>query len=50
LNLPLTAITDFEKLGKTDPMFAQLHKLTQKNGGLWCAEAEAYLLANCPRL
>lgn len=50
LDLPLTAIADFEKLGKTDPMFAQLHKLTQKNGGLWCAEAEAYLLANCPRL
>jgi len=50
LDLPLTAIEDFEKLGETDPMFAQLHKLTQKNGGLWCAEAEEYLLAHCPKL
>lgn len=50
LDLPLTAIADFEALGKTDPMFAQLHILTQKNGGLWGAEAEAYLLEHCPRL
>ena len=50
LDLPLTAIADFEELGKTNPMFAWLHALVQKNGGLWCAEAEAYLLENCPRL
>ena len=50
LDLPLTAIADFEELGKTDPMFARLHTLVQQNGGLWNAEAEAYLLENCPRL
>lgn len=50
LDLPLTAIADFEELGKTDPMFAQLHALTKKHGGLWNAEAEAYLLENCPKL
>lgn len=50
LDLPLIAIADFEELGKTDPMFAQLHTLVQKHGGLWNAEAEAYLLENCPRL
>ena len=50
LDLPLTAIADFEELGKTNPMFAKLHALVQKNGGLWNAEAEAYLLENCPRL
>ena len=50
LDLPLTAIADFEELGKTDPMFARLHALVQKHGGLWNAEAEAYLLGNCPKL
>jgi len=50
LDLPLTAIADFEELGKTDPMFARLHALVQQNGGLWNAEAEAYLLENCPKL
>ena len=50
LDLPLTAIADFEELGKTDPMFARLHELVQKHGGLWNTEAEAYLLENCPRL
>ena len=44
------AIADFEKLGKTDPMFARLHALVQQNGGLWNAEAEAYLLAKGPRI
>ena len=50
LDLPLTAIADFAELGKTDPMFAQLHTLVQRHGGLWNAEAEAYLLENCPKL
>ena len=50
LDLPLTAIADFEELGKEDPMFARLHALVQKHGGLWNAEAEAYLLENCPKL
>ena len=40
----------FEELGKEDPMFARLHALVQKHGGLWNAEAEAYLLGNCPKL
>jgi len=43
----LTAIDDFVELGKTKPLFAQLDKLVQKHNGLWSAEAEAYLLANC---
>lgn len=44
INLPLTAIADFEKLGKTDARFAVLHKMVQRNNGLWSGEAEAYLL------
>ena len=44
IRLPLTAIDDFEKLGKTDPMFAHLHTLCRSTNGLWNAEAERYLL------
>ncbi|NBK20879.1 MAG: L-sorbose 1-phosphate reductase [Spirochaetia bacterium] len=43
----LTAIDDFAELGKTKPLFAELDKLVKKHNGLWSAEAEAYLLANC---
>ena len=46
ISLPLTAIIDFEELGKTDPMFAELHRLCEKHNGLWNGEAEKYLLAN----
>ncbi len=46
VELPLTAISDFEKLGKEDQRFAVLADIVGKNGGLWCAEAEKYLLEN----
>lgn len=46
ISLPLTAIADFEELGKTDPLFAELAKIVAKTGGLWNLEAERYLLAN----
>ncbi|MBQ9921244.1 MAG: zinc-binding dehydrogenase, partial [Clostridia bacterium] len=46
IDLELTAIDDFEKLGETNPMFAELAKITKANKGLWCAAAEKYLLAN----
>ena len=46
IDLPLTAIDDFAHLGETDPFFARLAEICEKNHGLWCAEAEAYLLAN----
>ena len=44
--MPLTAIEDFEALGKTEPRFARLAEIVGKNKGLWCAEAEQYLLKN----
>ena len=44
IELPLTAIADFEKLGKTNPMFAKLAELVAKTNGLWNPEAEKYLL------
>ncbi len=46
ISLPLTAIADFAKLGESDPLFKKLAEIVDSNGGLWCAEAEKYLLAN----
>ncbi len=44
ISLPLTAISDFERLGSSDARFAVLAEMVREHGGLWCAEAEQYLL------
>ena len=44
IDLPLTAIADFGKLGETDPMFAKLDEICKAHNGLWSVEAEKYLL------
>ena len=41
--MPLTAIDDFEELGKTDPLFAKLDASCKAHRGLWNAEAEKIL-------
>lgn len=46
IDMPLTAIDDFAKLGETDPFFKTLSEIVQSNNGLWCARAEKYLLSN----
>ncbi len=46
LDLPLTAITDFAARGESDLLFATLDSIVKKSNGLWCAEAEAYLLSH----
>ncbi len=46
IEMPLTAIADFAELGKTDNRFAVLAQIVERNNGLWCAEAEQYLLQN----
>ena len=50
LDLPLIAISDLEELGKDNDLYRQLAILVKKNGGMWCAEAERYLLEHGPRL
>ena len=50
LDLPLIAIDDLEELGKDNALYRELAAIVKKNGGVWCAEAEQYLLANAPRL
>lgn len=46
INMPLTAISDFEELGKENEHFAKLGEIVKNNRGLWCLEAEKYLLKN----
>ncbi|TFG93372.1 MAG: L-sorbose 1-phosphate reductase [Candidatus Atribacteria bacterium] len=46
IEMELTAISDFKKKGKTDPLFTHLAKIVEKNNGLWSIEAEKYLLKN----
>ncbi len=46
IELPLVALSDFEKLGETDERFKELDRLVKENNGLWCSEAEKYLLEN----
>lgn len=46
VDMELTAISDFEKKGESNPHFARLAEITGRNNGLWCVEAEKYLLEN----
>ena len=50
LDIPLIAIDELDEWGKKDPMYAELAKIVKKNDGLWCSEAEAYLLAHAPKI
>ena len=49
-SMPMTAISDFDKLGAVDPFFAALAGICSKNNGLWSTEAEHYLLKHGKRL
>lgn len=44
IDMPLTAICDFKKLGKDNDMFRELAKIVSKTNGLWSVEAEKFLL------
>lgn len=46
INFPLTAISEFEEKGQTDPVLKNLADICKKNKGLWSVEAESYLLSN----
>lgn len=50
LDIPLIALDELDEWGKKDPLYAELAVIVKKNGGLWCVEAEEYLLANAPRI
>ncbi len=44
ISMPLTALSDFVRLGKTDAFFRELAHLVEQNNGLWSVQAEHYLL------
>ena len=46
LNMPLIALTDLRERGKEDERFIALADIVDAHKGLWCPEAEEYLLAN----
>ena len=48
IDMPLTAIADFGKAGK--PVYDELDRICKAHHGLWCVEAEEYLLANAENL
>lgn len=50
LDIPLVAIADLPEFAKKDAMWAAINDIVQKNGGVWCAEAEKYLLEHAPKI
>jgi threonine dehydrogenase-like Zn-dependent dehydrogenase len=44
ITMPLTPITEFRKLGETNPLFATLADICDRHKGLWSVEVESYLL------
>lgn len=44
INMPMTAIDEFARLGETDPFFKDLDAVCKANKGLWSAKAEKMLL------
>lgn len=44
IDMPLTPIADFEKLGEESELFRKLAEICNRNNGLWSVEAESYLL------
>lgn len=49
IDMPLTAIDDFAKLGETDSFFKDLADIVERHNGLWNVEAENYVLKNGKR-
>ena len=50
VEMPLTAIADFEEKGVTNPVYAELDRLCKAHNGLWNIEAEEYLLSHASEL
>lgn len=46
IEMPLTPIADFARLGETDEKYRKLAEICDRNKGLWSVEAEAFLLSN----
>ena len=49
-DMPMVALADFAELGKTDKFYADLDAIVKAHNGLWCREAEEYVLANAKNI
>ncbi len=50
ISMELTAISDLRSKGKENSLFPRLADITDANNGLWCLEAEKYLLKNAKKI
>ncbi len=50
IRMKLTAIDSFREKGKDSRLFAGLADIVERNAGLWCADAERYLLGNADKI
>jgi len=50
VEMPLTPISDFAKLGEKNPTYQTLAEICDRNQGLWSVEAETFLLSNSDKL
>jgi L-sorbose 1-phosphate reductase len=50
ISMPMTAIDDFEALGKDNDLFRNLAEICSRHDGLWSVEAENYLLNHAPKM
>ena len=50
IDMPLIALADLKKLGQNNSLYAKLAEIVENNNGLWCVEAEKYLLENAKAL
>ena len=50
IDMPLIALADLKKLGQNNSLYAKLAEIVENNNGLWCVEAEKYLLEKAKAL
>nr|HPN85084.1 zinc-binding dehydrogenase [Victivallales bacterium] len=50
ISMELTAISDFRTKASESSIFAELARISEKNNGLWSAEAEKFLLSNAKKI
>ncbi|HEX2921797.1 MAG TPA: zinc-binding dehydrogenase [Bacteroidales bacterium] len=48
ISMPLMSLYDFEEKGRTNKLFAELHRIVSENNFIWCDEAEKLLLESAP--
>lgn len=50
LDIPCIEISKLAEYGKSDPLYRELARIVEQNGGRWCTQAEKYLLENAPKV